>query len=101
MKLRDFEINIGGAMMPGGDVPELNDEILDLKIKNVIGDEHEKSAMFELEDGKKLFVKVKDDDIVQKQCLGEILAIIQKRHLGKELREVIDRDFCGAGRIIE
>lgn len=99
MKLKEFEINIGGAMVQGGDVPELSDEILDLKIKNVIGEEYEEGAMFELEDGKKLFVRIKDDDIVQKQCLGEILVIIQRSYLGKALREIIDRDFCEAGRI--
>ena len=96
MKLKEFDINIGGAVRSEDDNFELND-VQDLKILNINEENYERDAMMELENGKKVFIKSKD--IVQEQCLREIIKVIQRDYLNEKLGEVIDREFCLAGRI--
>jgi len=96
MKLKEFDINIGGAVESRDDNPKL-DDVQNLKILNINEENNGKDAIIELEDGKKMFIKSKD--IVQKQCLRKIIEIIQRDYLNKELKEIINREFCLARRI--
>lgn len=55
------------------------------------------SAMLGLENGKKLFIKAKDEVIAQ--CLRKVIAIIQRDYIGKRLKDMISREFCLAEKI--
>jgi len=98
MKLEEFKINIniGGAVRSEDDRPKLSD-VQNLKILNISEENHGRDAMIELEDGKKVFIG--SNGIVQEQCLKEMIEVIQRDYLNKELKEIIDREFCLARRI--
>lgn len=99
MKLTDeenFEISLGGAIGELDNYPMV-ENCKDLKTIGVTQDATGVEVTIELENGKKLFIKAKDS--VAAQCLGKIIIIIQREYIGKELKNLIDREFCLAEKL--
>lgn len=91
-----FEIVCGGTIEEIDDYDKL-EKCFNLKIESAMPDEHSKKATIFLENGKKIFIEVRN--IEAKQCLIKIIEIINKNYLDKKLAEVLKRDFCMAERI--
>lgn len=99
MKLTDqkyFEIGCGGAIKEMDDFPTV-EACLNLKILGITQEEKQSKIMIELENGKKLFIEAKNEVVTQ--CLGKIIAVIQRDYIGKNLKSIIEKNFCLAEKL--